>query len=78
MARLIEELTRLPGIGPKTAQRLSFFLISQSQPAVQSLADAIVEAKKNARNIVRSALILRKRTPAQSVPIQNATIILSA
>lgn len=49
MARLIEELTRLPGIGPKTAQRLSFFLISQSQPAVQSLADAIVEAKKRTK-----------------------------
>ncbi len=50
MARLIEELTRLPGIGPKTAQRLSFFLISQPQPAVQSLADAIVEAKRRTKH----------------------------
>lgn len=46
MARLIEELTRLPGIGPKTAQRLAFFLINQSPTEVQSLADSIVEAKK--------------------------------
>lgn len=46
MARLIEELTRLPGIGPKTAQRLSFFLISQSPLDVQNLADSIIEAKK--------------------------------
>lgn len=46
MARLIEELTRLPGIGPKTAQRLAFFLIDQSPAEVQSLAESIVEAKK--------------------------------
>jgi len=45
IARLIEELTRLPGIGPKTAQRLSFFLISMSREEAQSLASAIVEAK---------------------------------
>lgn len=46
MARLIEELTRLPGIGPKTAQRLAFFLINQSRGEVQSLADSMVEAKR--------------------------------
>lgn len=46
MARLIEELTRLPGIGPKTAQRLAFFLIGQSSADVKSLAESIVEAKQ--------------------------------
>lgn len=46
MARLIEELTRLPGIGPKTAQRLAFFLIGQSPAEVQNLAESIMEAKK--------------------------------
>lgn len=49
MARLIEELTRLPGIGPKTAQRLSFFLIGQSPAAVQSLAESIIEAKRRTK-----------------------------
>lgn len=49
MARLIEELTRLPGIGPKTAQRLSFFLISQPESAVQSLAESIVDAKRRTK-----------------------------
>ncbi len=48
-ARLIEELTRLPGIGPKTAQRLSFFLISQPESAVQSLAESIVDAKRRTK-----------------------------
>lgn len=46
LARLIEELVRLPGIGPKTAQRLAFFLISQPPAEVESLAAAIVEAKR--------------------------------
>lgn len=46
MARLIEELVRLPGVGPKTAQRLAFFLIGQTPTEVQSLAEAIVEAKR--------------------------------
>ncbi len=49
MARLIEELTRLPGIGPKTAQRLSFFLIGLPRADVHSLAEAIVEAKERTR-----------------------------
>jgi recombination protein RecR len=46
MARLVEELVRLPGVGPKTAQRLAFFLISQTSTEVQSLAEAIVQAKQ--------------------------------
>ncbi|NMB02400.1 MAG: recombination protein RecR [Firmicutes bacterium] len=46
LARLIEELVRLPGVGPKTAQRLAFFLIEQSPAEVQSLAESIVEAKR--------------------------------
>lgn len=46
MARLIEELVRLPGIGPKTAQRLAFFLINQTPTEVQNLAESMIEAKK--------------------------------
>jgi recombination protein RecR len=46
MARLIEELVRLPGIGPKTAQRLAFFLINQTPAQVQSLSEAIIQAKQ--------------------------------
>lgn len=46
LARLIEELVRLPGIGPKTAQRLALFLINQPPGEVESLAQAMVEAKR--------------------------------
>jgi recombination protein RecR len=46
---LIEELNRLPGIGPKSAQRLAFHIVkSQSQDA-RRLADAITRAKERVR-----------------------------
>ena len=46
LARLIEELQKFPGVGPKSAQRQAFNLIKRSQPEVQSLANAILEAKQ--------------------------------
>lgn len=46
VARLIEELGRLPGVGPKTAQRLAFFLISTDKESALNLARAIVEARE--------------------------------
>ncbi|MCL2498533.1 MAG: recombination mediator RecR [Symbiobacteriaceae bacterium] len=46
MNRLINLLARLPGIGPKTAQRLAFHLITQDMAQVQNLAKAMIEAKE--------------------------------
>ncbi|NLY29462.1 MAG: recombination protein RecR [Firmicutes bacterium] len=46
IARLVEELAKLPGIGPKTAQRLAFHIISGTREAAENLAEAIVEAKE--------------------------------
>ena len=43
--RLIEALRRLPGIGPKTAQRLAFHLLKQPVAQVRDLADALVDVK---------------------------------
>ena len=45
IARLIEELNRLPGIGPKTAQRLTFYLLRAPTQQVKALAEAIRELK---------------------------------
>ena len=45
LIRLIRELGRLPGVGPKSAQRLAFYLFNQSEEDVASLAEAISEAK---------------------------------
>ena len=43
--RLITELTRLPGIGPRSAQRLAFHILRQRPEQVLPLAEAIVEVK---------------------------------
>jgi recombination protein RecR len=42
---LIEELAKLPGIGPKTAQRLTFFLLRSPADQARRLAEAIVRVK---------------------------------
>lgn len=47
--RLIDELARLPGIGPKSAQRVAFHLLKLSQDDAGRLADAIVEVKARVR-----------------------------
>jgi recombination protein RecR len=46
IARLLEELERLPGIGPKSAQRLAFHILKGDDQTAQRLADAIVEVKR--------------------------------
>ena len=49
IARLIDELKHLPGIGQKTAQRLAFHLLRAKPEEALALADAIREAKQNIR-----------------------------
>jgi len=49
IARLVEELTKLPGIGPKTAQRLALYIVSGSLEDARALAQAVVEAKEKTR-----------------------------
>lgn len=49
ISRLIQELSALPGIGAKSAQRLAFHILSMPAEQVEALSDAIVSAKKNVR-----------------------------
>ncbi|HHV61360.1 MAG TPA: recombination protein RecR [Firmicutes bacterium] len=49
IARLIEELTKLPGVGPKTAQRLAFHVLKAPADDVRKLARALIEAKDKVR-----------------------------
>jgi len=49
LANLIKELQRLPGIGPKTAQRLAFFIIEGLDTNAEKLARAITLAKTEIR-----------------------------
>lgn len=46
IGRLIGQLTRLPGIGPKSAQRLAFHLLRSSQAEIEELISAINETKQ--------------------------------
>src|SRR5438045_228409 len=50
LSKLIDELTKLPGVGPKTAQRLAFYLLESPELEVQSLASAILDAKKTLKH----------------------------
>ncbi|HXI95407.1 MAG TPA: recombination mediator RecR [Candidatus Acidoferrum sp.] len=45
LERLITELSRLPGVGPKTAQRLAFHLLRADRQRADSLAQAIADVK---------------------------------
>jgi recombination protein RecR len=46
VSRLIEEFSKLPGVGPKSAQRLTYYLLRASQEDAQALAQAILEVKE--------------------------------
>lgn len=46
LARLIEEFYKLPGIGPKSAQRLAYYLLRMPATDAHSLAQAIIEVKE--------------------------------
>lgn len=46
VARLIDEFSRLPGIGPKTASRLVFYLLRAPEEQAESLADALRELRE--------------------------------
>lgn len=44
--RLLDELERMPGVGPKSAQRIAYWLLASDKADAQRLADAIVEVKE--------------------------------
>jgi recombination protein RecR len=46
IARLLEELERLPGVGPKSAQRLAFHILKNDDESARRLSEAIVEVKR--------------------------------
>ena len=49
ISKLIEELSRLPGIGAKTAGRLAFHIVNMPKEQVDALASALTEAKSKVR-----------------------------
>ena len=71
ISKLIEELSRLPGIGAKSAQRLAFHIINMPKEQVQSLAGSMTEAREMYA-IVNNATRLPIRNCARSA----ATVIV--
>ncbi|SHK41703.1 DNA replication and repair protein RecR [Caminicella sporogenes DSM 14501] len=49
VAKLIEEFSKLPGIGRKTAQRLAFYILNSKEEEAVSLAEAIINAKRKTK-----------------------------
>lgn len=50
---LIEEFSRLPGIGPKTAARLTFYLLTKSHQDVDKFGQAILDLRSNLKNCAK-------------------------
>ena len=49
IATLIEQFQKFPSVGPKSAQRMAFYLLRMPMPEVQKFANSIVEAKANTK-----------------------------
>ncbi|MCG2678343.1 recombination protein RecR, partial [bacterium] len=44
--KLIEELSKMPGIGPKSAQRIAFYILGSSKEEAKALSQAILDLKE--------------------------------
>ena len=69
LENLVEHFARLPGVGSKSAQRLAFYVLSQSEEDAESFANAIVEAKRK----VTYCPICRNLTDGGLCPICAST-----
>lgn len=75
--RLIEELSHLPGIGSKSAQRLAFYIINMSEERAKALSDSIINAKRNIKYCKTCYTITDKEEcPICSSPTRNHKIIM--
>ncbi|HLB62932.1 MAG TPA: recombination mediator RecR [Actinomycetota bacterium] len=72
---LIDELSRLPGIGPKSAQRLAFYLVKAPPDEAKRLAEAVVTAKekisfcRECGNVAEGDLCRVCRDPSRDVTL---------
>ncbi len=53
LTRVVEAFRRLPGIGPKTASRLAFYILTMKKEEVEEMAAALVEARRKIRECRR-------------------------
>ena len=62
VADLIDELGRLPGIGPKSAQRIAFYLLQSDPVDVRRLADVLITVKERVRFCVICGHVTEEET----------------
>ena len=55
LARLIDALRVLPGVGPKSAQRMAFHLLQEGRPGAHALAEALARALQSVSRCRRRA-----------------------
>ena len=77
LAALIEALRKLPGIGPKTAQRLALYLLHAPEGEAEGLAQAILDARKKDFFSALSAEISQMQTPVNCAGMKNGTGLCS-
>ena len=53
ITRMVEALRRLPGIGPKTALRLAFFILSMESEEVEEISRSLIEARRRVKYCAR-------------------------
>ena len=77
IGQLVEQLSSLPGIGAKTAQRLAFHIIDMPQERVEKLAETMVSARKTIR-YCKECLTLtdQELCPICSNPKRDASTIM--
>ena len=77
MGKLIEQLSSLPGIGSKTAQRLAFHIIQMPADRVEQLAGAMVEARKKIRYCRECCTLTdQELCPICSNPARDKSVIM--
>src|SRR5438270_10363403 len=76
IVRVVDELARLPGIGPKTAQRLTYYLLRAPSEQAEALAEAILELKQKVV-LCAQCFNITEQTPCSicSNPERDATRI---
>lgn len=77
MSRLIEQLSSLPGIGGKSAQRLAFHIVHMPKERVEQLANAITDARNNVRYCCECyTLTDQEKCPICSNPARDKKTIM--
>ena len=76
LTRLIDALRALPGVGPKTAQRMAFHLLQEGRPGARALADALGEALQSVHRCRRCRMLTEEELCVIcSAPQRDASLL---